>query len=146
MIKHLINLLFLISCFEALGQQSGPSRFEQPGYMPVFRAFQEATDNGPGIEAPIFSPSSFRSIQLIEKSDTIIISYDQSIVRAVIYEGENPVLTLEIPKFRNFEIKWINDEIIHVFTSPGRCVRIDAIYDVSKLTLLYEAGFQLCGA
>jgi hypothetical protein len=145
MIKHLRNMLLLCSCLEASGQEPTPPRFEQPGYMPVFRAYREDTDKRPAIESPILSPRLFRSVQLIEKSDTTIIPYDQSIAIAVIFEGENPLITFEIPMFRNFEIKWINDDLVHIYTSPGRCVGIDSIYDVSKPVLLYEAEFQFCG-
>ena len=144
-----ITILVLLLTPMSWGQTTDPRKtgldYWGREYAPIFRPFDAQTDHIGYSISETNSPFARRSIHLIEESDLSITPYSESFLKAVIFELDNPVVTIEINKYRNYEFVWINEDVIHIFTSPGRCVRIDAVYDVSAGELLYEAGFNFCG-
>lgn len=130
-------------------QTTDPNRVHASGwsgtYDPVFRHFDAAQDNPWNPIRRIVSPFLTNSIRIIEESDTSETPYGDTQMKAVIFVDESPSVTIELNAYRNFEFKWINEEIVHLFSSPGRCVTVDTIYNLSEREIVYSAAFSHCG-
>lgn len=114
-------------------------------YEPLFRAFSAARENPWEPVRQITSPFLTSSIRIIEESDTIQIPPGDTQMKAVIFIEESPEVTVELFSYRNFEFRWINEKVIHLFSSPGRCVTVDTIFDINEREVIYSAAFNHCG-
>ena len=146
--KIVPTLALLVSC-SVFGQIAPPTEFDfndwGSEYVPDYRAYESKSDESNDALEEILSPRLTRSIRIISQSDLAEVPYDQSTAKAVIFEGERPLTTITINRYRNFDFKWLNENLIHLMNSPGRCVTIDTIFDVSISELIYKAGFNHCG-
>ncbi len=84
-------------------------------------------------------------IVIQEESDLTIVTYNDSIAKAVVWEGSIPKFTITIERYSNYEIAWLNEELIQITNWPGRCVSIYTIYSTIEEMNIYEAGFNHCG-
>ena len=146
--KILPTLAFFISC-SVCAQIAPPTEIDLndlgSNYVPAYRDFDPGNDNPSDAPEEILSPRQTRSVRIISQSKLTEVPYEQSIAKAVIFEGERPLTTITISQYRNFEIKWLNENLVHLMNSPGRCVTVDTIFDVSSSRLIYKAGFNHCG-
>lgn len=145
----IVPALAILISSSVCGQIAPPTEFDfgdwGSEYVPEYRAYEPRTDDSIDALEEIHSPRLTRSIRIISLSNLVEVPYDQSIAKAVIFEGEQPLTTITINQYRNFEFEWLNENLIHLTNSPGRCVTIDTIYDVSVAELIYKAGFNHCG-
>ncbi|HSR67032.1 MAG TPA: hypothetical protein VLU25_03745 [Acidobacteriota bacterium] len=112
---------------------------------PIFRAFDAAEDSLEDATPLSTSPSRTRTLVLLEESDLTEVPYDKSLAKAVILEKDTPVATVLVRGYRGYSFAWINEDLLHLYGSPGRCVTLDWIYDVSSRNVLYHAAYQHCG-
>jgi len=132
-----------------VAQTTDPNRIHPSGwsgtYDPLFRSFDATQDDPWSPLRSISSPFLTSSVRIIEESDTTVTPYGDTEMKAVIFIDESPKITVELAAYRNFEFKWINDEVIHLFSSPGRCVRVDTIYNLREREVVYKEAFNHCG-
>ena len=145
----IVPILILFLSFSVCAQIAPPTEFDVndwgTDYAPEYRDYDPEIDESNGEIEVIPSPRQTRSVRIISQSNLLEVPYDQSTAKAVIFAGDKPLTTITIKQYRNFEFKWLNENLIHLMNSPGRCVTIDTIFDVSTSELIYTAGFNHCG-
>lgn len=114
-------------------------------YLPKIREFDGGIDSTVGVVRAIESPHLTKTIAIVKESDLTQTTYDKSFAKAILIEGEKPRATIEISRYRSFNISWLNEELIHISNSPGRCVELHTIYSTIENRTIYVQGFNHCG-
>ena len=150
--KYLPSLcLFLLLCQSCLAtaQTAPPFQMDLEAwgqeYLPVFTDFDRAIHVLPDSQNAIRSSIGSASVSVTSESDLTVVPYDESHAEAVIFSGEEPVVHIAFDQYRNYLFKWINETVLHVYLSPGRCVTIDTLYDIRTRSVIYQEGFNHCG-
>ena len=129
--------------------QSAPLRFDPPdelaSRMPEFREGDSPDIDLEGAVSRSLSPFGSRELVVVEESDLTQVPYEDSLARAIVTENGRPIVTVLIRGYRNYSFDWINEDLLHVASSPGRCVTLDRIYDVSIRDVIFGAAYQHCG-
>lgn len=88
--------------------------------------------------------NSSKEIHIISESDLVETPYDESYLRAVIFDDGVPLAVVEINKYRNYEFSWVGPDVLNIFSSPGRCIRIDTQFNVSTMEVVEQKGTNFC--
>jgi hypothetical protein len=113
--------------------------------MPDFRGADSPDIDLDSAISRSLSPFGSRELVVVEESDLTQVPYEDSLARAVVTENGTPIVTVLIRGYRNYSFDWINEDLLHVASSPGRCVTLDRIYDFSTRELIFSAAYQHCG-
>ena len=114
-------------------------------YIPVFRDYDPLRDDIADSIRQFRSPQRWNVIQILEESDTTKVVAQDTFAKAVAFVNDSPIITVEVSEYRNYTFSWINDELVHVSNSPGRCVSVDTIYNLRVKRIEYHAVFNHCG-
>ena len=114
-------------------------------YLPEIRKFDPRTDDAVTAKRIIQSPHQTKTVAVLEESDLTEVTYDTSFAKAALIIEGKPALTIELSRYRSFDISWLNEELIQISVWPGRCVELHTIFSTLDNRPIYEQGFQICG-
>jgi len=114
-------------------------------YLPIVRAYAGSGNFSSNFVRRIKSPHASMELIIQEESDLTNVTYDKSVVKAIVLADGKPVLTMEVHGYSSYNIAWLNEDLIQITNWPGRCVELQTIYSVIESREIYQEGFQHCG-
>lgn len=114
-------------------------------YLPIIRDYAGSVDLSNNFVRRIESPHSTMEIIVQEESDLTKTSYDNSFAKAIVQLSGAPLLTIEIYRYKRYDLAWLNEDLIQITNWPGRCVELHTIYSVLGGREIYQEGFSHCG-
>lgn len=145
-----IVLLQLLFIWSASAQVMDPQKMDLDSfgsdYLPVIRAYESVVDFSETMVEQISSPHGTMELTVQEESDLTKITYDSSFSKTIVQQNGLPILTIELSGYRNYQIVWLNEDLLQITNWPGRCVELHTIYSVLDQHEIYQVGFNHCGA
>jgi len=114
-------------------------------YIPTIRSYDPKIDGIKDKLDYIFSQHRTRKYS-IKESDLSKIPYNKSIALITIYDTKKPLSVIEIKSYKSYRLDWLNEELIHIQTWPGRCVQLDEIINIKTKASIYSSNLYHCGA
>ena len=80
-----------------------------------------------------------------EESDLTKVTYDSSFAKVIVQKDGAPLLTIEIDRYKTYQVAWLNGDLVQITNWLGRCVELQTIYSVLESRQIYQEGFDHCG-
>ena len=114
-------------------------------YLPLVRDYVESLDFSSNFVRRVDSPHATMEIIVQEESDLTKVTYDSSFAKVIVQKDGAPLLTIEIDRYKTYQVAWLNEDLVQITNWPGRCVELQTIYSVLEGRQIYQEGFDHCG-